>query len=364
MKFKEYAIKFLETKKKEIKQSTYCNYANNLKHVNKYIANQEISKINTKTIEDMCINMINDGYAYKTLSDMKMIAKSVLKQARKENLTEQIIDTINIPKNLLEIAKSKTREEVKIYDETETKKLLDNLLKDCSNKDKEKRKIALGILILMQTGIRIGELCALQWKDIYLNEKYIDINKTIQRIYDPISNQSKVLIGSPKSSTSKRKVPITDILFEELKKYKQNEEEYIISQILQNKPREPRTFRREYTNYLKQINLRYLHPHALRHCFASNLINSGVNVKYASQILGHSNSGITLDVYTHTTNAELVEVANIINKDVKQNIIDKQEINIEQPNIAGLIEILKGCNNVVININTGPVYNNFTGREG
>lgn len=364
MKFEEYAIKFLEVKKKEIKQSTYCNYANNLKHVNKYIADCEISNINTKTIEDMCINMINDGYAYKTLNDMKMIAKSVLKQAKKEKLTEQIIDTINIPKNLLEIAKSKTKEEVKIYNENETKKLLDNLLEDCNNNDKEKRKIALGILILMQTGIRIGELCALQWKDIYLNEKYIDINKTIQRIYDPILNQSKVLIGSPKSSTSKRRVPITDILLEELKKQKQREDEYIISQILQNKPREPRTFRREYTNYLKQINLRYLHPHALRHCFASNLINSGVNVKYASQILGHSNSGITLDVYTHTTNEELVEVANTINKDTKQNITDKQEINIEQPNIAGLIEVLKKCNNVVININTGPVYNNFSGKEG
>lgn len=363
MKFKEYSIRFLENKKEEIKQSTYCNYANNLKHVNKYIANQEISNINTKTIEDMCINMINDGYAYKTLSDMKMIAKSVLKQARKEKLTEQIIDTINIPKNLLEIAKSKTREEVKIYDETETKKLLDNLLKDCNDENKEKRKIALGILILMQTGIRIGELCALQWKDIYLNEKYIDINKTIQRIYDPISNQSKVLIGSPKSSTSKRKVPITDILFKELKKYNQKEEGYIISQILQDKPREPRTFRREYTNYLKQINLRYLHPHALRHCFASNLINGGVNVKYASQILGHSNSGITLDVYAHTSNTELVEIANTINKDTTHNESKTQNIKMEQTNLSGLIEVLKGCNNVVININTGPVYNNFSERK-
>lgn len=242
---------------------------------------------------------------------------------------------------------------------TKQKKLLDNLLNDCNNEDKEKRKIALGILILMQTGIRIGELCALQWKDIYLNEKYIDINKTIQRIYDPISNKSKVLIGSPKSFTSKRKVPITDILYEELKKYNQKDEEYIISQILQNKPREPRTFRREYTNYLKQIDLRYLHPHALRHCFASNLINSGVNVKYASQILGHSNSGITLDIYTHTSNTELVEIANKINKNTTYNEASIQNINIEQKNLIGLIEVLKNCNNIVININTGTVYNNF-----
>lgn len=80
-------------------------------------------------------------------------------------------------------------------------------------------------------------------------------------------------------------------------------------------------------------------------------------MKYASKILGHSNSGITLDVYTHTTNTELVEIANTLNKDV--NYTDKQQVSFEQSNISGLIEILKNCNNVVININTGPVYNKF-----
>ena len=357
MKFKEYTIQFLENKKEEVKQSTYCNYANNLKQVNKYIAEVEIADISTEIIENMCIKMIKDGYSYKTLTDMKTITKSLLNQAKKENLTEQIIDTINIPKNVLEIAKSKTREEIKIYNDVETKKLIDNLLKDCKSENKERRKVALGILILMQTGIRVGELLALKWKDVNLEEKYIDINKTIQRIYDPISQKSKILIGSPKSFTSKRKVPITDILLNELKKYNQNDEDYIISQILNNKPKEPRTFRREYKRYLKQIDLRYLHPHALRHCFASNLVNSGVNVKHASKILGHSNSGITLDVYTHTTNTELVEIANTLNKDV--NYTDKQQVSFEQSNISGLIEILKNCNNVVININTGPVYNKF-----
>lgn len=360
MKFKDYTVVFLKEKEKQVKKSTYCNYANNLKKVNKYIGDIEIDKINTKTIEKMCIQIIEDEYSYKTYTDMKMITKSVLKQAKNNNYTKEIIENINISKNLIETAKNRTRKEIDIYNKKESSLLLDNLLKDCNNLNKEEKKIALGILILMQTGIRIGELCALQWRDINLCERNIDINKTVQRIYDPLEGKSKLILGSPKSATSKRKVPITDVLYNVLDKEKKQDEIYIISQKNANKIREPRTFRREYTRYLKKINLRYLHPHALRHCFASNLINSGVNVKYASRILGHSNTGITLDVYTHTTNAELVEVANRINKDTKQEIVEKQEVNLVQTNIAELIKVFKGCNNVVININTGTVYNNFS----
>lgn len=363
MNFKEYTIKFLKSKENEVKKSTYCNYANNLKHVNQYIGTYEIEVITTKDIENMCINMINDGYAYKTLSDMKMVTKSVLKFAKKNGDIKNEIDTINIPKNILEIAKSRTREEVEIYDKEETKLLLENLLNDCDSKDNtEKSKIALGTLIMMQTGIRIGELCALQWKDVNFKERKIDINKTVQRIFNPITDKSEVIVGTPKSETSKRKVPITDILYGILEKKKQKDEFYIVSQITNNKIKEPRTFRRQYAKYIKEIGLRYLHPHGLRHCFASNLINSGVNVKYASQILGHANSGITLDVYTHTSNTELVEIANTINKDTTiQKNTNTQNINMEQTNLSGLIEVLKNCNNVVININTGPVYNNFGG---
>jgi len=359
MKFEEYTTTFLELKENEIKKSTYCNYANNLKQINSYIGTENIEEIKTENIEKMCIKMIEDGYSYKTLTDMKMITKSVLKYARKNKLTNEIIETINIPKNLLEIAKSRTKKEVEIYDKEETKLLLDNLLNDCNNADLKIKKVAIGTLILMQTGARIGELCALQWKDINLKERYIDINKTVQRLTAP-NKKSQVVIGSPKSATSKRKVPITDLLYEILEKEENKKELYIVS-INENKVTEPRTFRREYTKYLEKINLRYLHPHALRHCFASNLINSGVNVKYASQILGHSNSGITLDVYTHTTQTELVEVANKINSNTEQKV-NSQQVKFEQSNITGLLEILKDCKNVVININTGPIYNNFDKR--
>lgn len=359
MRFKEYASTFLKTKESEVKQSTYCNYANNLKQINEYIGNENIGNIKTENIEKMCVKMIEDGYSYKTLTDMKMITKSVLKQAKKSNLTKEIIDTINIPKNLIEIAKSRTKKEVEIYNKEETKLLLDSLINDSNNTDLKIRKVAIGTLILMQTGARIGELCALQWKDINLKERYIDINKTVQRLTAP-NKKSQVVIGTPKSATSKRRVPITDVLYEVLKKEETQEELYVVS-VNENKVTEPRTFRREYTKYLEKINLRYLHPHALRHCFASNLINNGVNVKYASQILGHSNSGITLDLYTHTTQTELVEVANKINNNTEQNV-NSQQVKFEQSNITGLLEILKDCKNVVININTGPIYNNYGGN--
>ena len=144
----------------------------------------------------------------------------------------------------------------------------------------------------MATGLRIGELCALKWKNINLEENYIFIEKTMQRIRNLNSNSPKTIIieESPKSSTSHRKIPIPENLLPLFNKFKTNDECYLLTG-QSDKFIEPRLLERKFSKYIKAAGL--------------------------SEILGHSGSQITLDRYVHSS---FTLKKNWINKFSNQNI--------------------------------------------
>ena len=179
---------------------------------------------------------------------------------------------------------------VKILDVSEQKKLLQFLYQDL---DYSK----LGILICLSTGLRLGEICALQWSDIDFEAKLLHVNRTVQRLNSPDSAQTKteLIESAPKTICSKREIPISEHLYVLLKNYKTTDK-YILNG--QN-PMDPRTYQKRFHAYLKQANLRDTHFHTLRHTFATNCIIAGADVKSVSEMLGHSDVKITLNRYVH-----------------------------------------------------------------
>ena len=159
---------------------------------------------------------------------------------------------------------------------------------------------ALGIALSLHTGIRIGELCALQWKDIDLTNRTITVRKTVQRIkcYGG-KNKTKLVITEPKSASSARIIPIPDCLIVVLEKFKDNADKYVLSG--KYSPVEPRTVQYRFASVLKKANLPSVHYHSLRHAFATNCISLGFDVKTLSEILGHSSVEITLNRYVHSS---------------------------------------------------------------
>lgn len=152
----------------------------------------------------------------------------------------------------------------------------------------------------MTTGIRIGELCALQWEDVDLEKRILIVRKTIQRIQ--IQNEkrkTKLVITEPKSESSKRIIPIPDCIVNLLSKFKGKAKEFVVSR--REKPVEPRTMQYRFSKILKKANLPSVHFHALRHIFASNCIKLGFDVKSLSELLGHSSVEITLNRYVHSS---------------------------------------------------------------
>lgn len=154
-----------------------------------------------------------------------------------------------------------------------------------------------GIYLCLFTGLRLGEICSLKWTDIDQEKGLLHVNRTVQRIECKEGTAKTILLETPpKSVFSKREIPISDTLLSLLTKFRQEGQEYVLQN---NKPMEPRTYQNHFKKYLQRINAPNYNFHILRHTFATNCIDSGMDIKSLSEILGHSNVQITLNRYVH-----------------------------------------------------------------
>lgn len=187
--------------------------------------------------------------------------------------------------------KTRTRP-VEVLNQSEQARLLQYLYDDMDI-------YKLGILICISTGLRLGELCALKWRDVDLEEHLLYINATVQRIVmEGYDTKTILLEGAPKSNFSRRVIPLSDELTKLLCLYRSSQEEYVIRG---KKPMEPRTYQNKFQKYLQSAGIKRKNFHTLRHTFATNCINTGVDIKSLSEILGHSDVKITLNRYVHPT---------------------------------------------------------------
>ena len=161
--------------------------------------------------------------------------------------------------------------------------------------------ISLGILICLCTGIRIGELCALNWDNINLGSRTMLICGTVQRLRIREYNyrKTRVVLLPPKSPHSFRIIPLPDLLIELLEKYYTPE-----AFLLTGKKgifMEPRVIQNRFKKILKSCDIKDANFHCTRHTFATRCVELGFDVKSLSEILGHSNVAITLNRYVHPT---------------------------------------------------------------
>ncbi len=158
----------------------------------------------------------------------------------------------------------------------------------------------LCIILCLYTGLRIGEVCGLKWEDVNFEQKSLTIRRTIQRIKNKNSKlkfKTSLIMSSPKSETSNRVVPVPDFIIDILKKFKTKDYYFIISK----SPNlyDPRQLESCFERTLKSCNLKHINFHTLRHTFATRSIESKMDIKTLSEILGHSSVEITLKLYVH-----------------------------------------------------------------
>lgn len=191
------------------------------------------------------------------------------------------------------------REDIQLPEEETMQKLEAYLLEHLDN------DTCLGILLTMHTGIRIGELSALRWKDIDLQNGLITICRNLQRVKINAGikeGQTKTIVcaQNPKSENSRRIIPIADNLTEILKIYQKTPEVYFVSG-KRKEWAEVRTIQYRFKAILKKCGIPPFNFHLLRHSFATRCINQGGDIKSISEILGHGSVQVTINIYFHSS---------------------------------------------------------------
>ena len=159
----------------------------------------------------------------------------------------------------------------------------------------------LGIMLSLYCGLRIGEVCALQWSDINIKDAVLYVRRAVQRIASTTGKaKTQIYIGSPKSKSSIRAIPVPSFLMPTILTLAQEDsvDAFILTGLI-GKPLEPRTLQYYFNQVLHTTGIEKAKYHVLRHTFATNCVALGFDIKTLSEILGHSNVSITLTKSVH-----------------------------------------------------------------
>lgn len=286
---------WLSIKRKLVKESTYACYTQLIQnHIDPKIGNWDLNEITESDIagylhEELMNGRLDQtgGLSYKTVTDIRTVLNMILKYAASKGYSNYL--------RVQPLPAARTAKPIETLSDKEWDRLEGYLLKRGS-------RACLGILISMYAGLRIGEVCGLQWKDVDVENGYLHVGKTVLRIPQTDTKYEKktiLLVSTPKTPHSNRMIPLSEDLREILKQKKNDPETYLLSG--SDRFIEPRALYGSYKRILKKLGLPSYNYHVLRHSFASRCIENGFDVKSLSEIMGHSNVSITMDRYVHPT---------------------------------------------------------------
>lgn len=247
------------------------------------IFKKHYSSIHDKELQD--IRPLDVQLCMKTAADYSAWRKRKVYYVLHKCLAEAVINDL-IDLNPVEKIRppKKVRKEVPVYSDSEIASIFEDSLRN---------PIARMICIDLLTGLRRGELLALEWRNIHFNERYLLVCQTLVHV-----SGGDVVVPTTKSR-SDRRVPLSAEcinLFKVQKKYSHSK--YVFG-VGVDKPIALKTFHDRYTRYINEKGFPYLSPHKLRHTFATYCLRSGADVNTVRQLLGHSSISTT-QIYVHS----------------------------------------------------------------
>lgn len=301
--FTQLSSEWLTRKKGNVKESTYTRYVRAIQvYLLPAIGSTRLKYINLHQINELTTMFLRQGGANgnplsaKTVGDILCVLKSILSYGKAQGYCSFNLEGIKYP-NI-------STKPTSILSETARRKIEELLL---NSED----ALHLGILFALFTGVRIGELCGLQWGDFDFDNQTVSINRTVSRIadLDPLTQQkTKIVITEPKTACARRMIPLPLFLVDKLSQHKQEYNTYFLTG--DQKPSEPQRYYVQYRKFLASHKLEHQSFHSLRHSFATQCMELGFDVKSLSEILGHSNVKTTLSLYVHPSMKQKQEQMN------------------------------------------------------
>lgn len=290
--FGELAEIWLSSIRQGIKESTYSHYQYTLYHyLFPVFRNFRVSTLDESILEQGLLEVISPTTSNrKTLGatmskECLALVRRICKYAWHLHLLRPMEISLKLPQ--------KKARSITPLTTAEQKRLQTFLLASPTP-----RKV--GILLGIQSGLRIGEICGLQWGDFNLSAGTVTVHRTVTRISCG-NGHTKIVVQSPKTHYSEREIPLPKslicVLMQLRKKF--SKKTWFLSET-EKKPVEPRCYRKSIQCYLKRASVRLVHPHVLRHTFATTCLQAGCDIKTLSELLGHADASITLKRYVHS----------------------------------------------------------------
>jgi integrase len=306
-----------------VRQSTYAAYRGYVEnHIKPNIGVEILAELSAERLQRFVAKLCGKSLAIKTVRSVFLMLRSALKCAVDYGyMDKNSCDRVRMPK-LVE------------RESTAISKTAQRRLEEAVINSGDTRHI--GILICLYTGLRIGEVCGLKWDYVDFARKQLVVKVSLNRVacYDCGEKKTILAETEPKTKKSRRTIPLPEFLLRLLRdlKEKQKSEKrelrtdmgrklkrgsgkyevradsgkelksgsgYVIS-MKSGKPVEPRLMQILYKKLLQSAGIEYVSFHTLRHTFATRAIEAGADVKTLSEVLGHSNTMITVNRYTHS----------------------------------------------------------------
>ena len=273
-------------KKNYVKKSSYSAYALLIEnHLIPAFGNKK--NVTEEEVQAFVLQKIEKGLSQKTIKDILIVLKMVLKFASKNKWMEHHAFDLQFPT-------IREKQNIDVLTRIQHKNIMNHIQEHFTFRN-------LGVYICLSAGIRIGEVCALKWEDIDTINGIINIRRTIQRIYvvEDEMRKTELILDTPKTRNSIREIPMSRDLVKLLKPIRKimNDSFFVLTN--DKKPTEPRTYRSFYKKFMKELSMPELKFHGLRHSFATRCIESKCDYKTVSVLLGHSNITTTLNLYVH-----------------------------------------------------------------
>ena len=306
--FRQYAESvFMPSITARCSENTRCSYQGNLDNwIYPALGDIRLPDISAAEIEALFVSMQTKKKAHSTIVKVYTILKGIFKKARKSGIIQSNpMEYVDRPAP----RKDEVKTETEAYTVNEIRYILECL-------EQEPLQWRTMIELLIDTGIRRGECCGLRWKDIDFKAHTITVCGSLS--YTP---QEGVYLDTTKNKRQ-RTIDVSPEIISLLKQLRIDQatraiSQYVFTQGKDPSPIHPQSPTRYLTKFQKRYGIEHLHPHKLRHSFASVAITHGADIASVSEKLGHSDKAVTLRMYTHADPESIKRASNIFRNAIK-----------------------------------------------